>query len=110
MNDFFNIDENDFRNILKDNPLNDNSGDPAIKEVGDRVRIWDYSSVTNEKGIELAPWDYDKITDGEYYVVVADKQKNTYDSYFILYSQDLIVAHPKSKKQYRVSSKHVRLL
>jgi hypothetical protein len=110
MNDFFNIDNDDFRDILKENPLHDNSGDQAQKEVGDRVRIWDYSSVTNEKGIELAPWDYDKITDGEYYIVIADNQKNTYDSYFVIYHQDLIVAHPRSKKQYRVSSKHVRLL
>lgn len=108
----FNLSEDEFRKIMeaKDDSLNIASGDHAVKEIGDRVIIWDYSSVTNINGIELAPWDYDDFNDKEYYVVIACNQVNTFDSYFILYKQDLVVVHPRTKKQYRVSSKHVRLL
>ena len=112
MNKLFNFSEEEIRNILNknDRPLNDSCGDQAVKEIGDRVIIWDYSSVTHVNGKELAPWDYDSITDEEYYVVIACNQNNEYDSYFILYKQDLVVAHPKTLKEYRVSSKHVKLL
>ena len=111
MNYNFNISEDDFRNILNENnrPLNDTNGDHALKDIGDRVMIFDYSSLTHGDGQELKSPDYDDISDRDYYVVIAVNQQNVFDSYFVLYTQDLIVAHPKSKKQYRVNSKHVKL-
>jgi len=102
--------ENDFNKLFENKiPLVFDCNSPIQKEVGDRVTISDYSSVTNLNGIELAPWDYDDFNDDDYYIVIADKQQNRYDSYFVVYMQDLVIVNPKNNIQYRVSSRHVKL-
>jgi hypothetical protein len=81
--------------------------DLRTKQVGDRVQIWDYSSVTDDKGLKLSRLDFLEIP----YLIVIDTNRRT--EMQILnsnYVQDLIVVDPKTNKKYRVTSKFVKRL
>jgi len=109
---FDDINEDKFREILNKNGRTlKASGDYDKKEVGDRVMIWDYSSVTHESGEILENDDYDmQVGNTDYFIVIAVGQRYEYKSYFKIYKQDLIVVHSKTNKKYRVSYLHVRLV
>lgn len=107
MGDFFNISDDDVNNVLN-SPGKDTKKDDDvnydIKEIGDRVTILDYSSVTHEFGEELDPDDYDNITDKDYYIVINKNKKGKYHSY----TQDLLIVNPKTNKKFWIASKHVK--
>ena len=103
------FDNMDFKELFESQqPLINNYGDQARKEIGDRVSILDYSSMTTYDGVE--PLDYDDFDDRDYYIVIETNLMNYYDSYFVRYKQDLVIAHPKTKILYRISLQHVKLL
>ena len=85
--------------------------DPERKEVGDRVDILDYSSVTHMNGREL-----DSEQDEEmqfnmmvYFIVIETGQRYVHDAYYTKYRQDLIIVNPHTNLKYRVNSGHVKI-
>jgi hypothetical protein len=87
--------------------------DPKVlikKEIGDRVEVIDYSSVTNENGEEFEGDDYNNVEFNMMFIVIETNLRNQYKTTFVTYQQDLIIVDPKTKRKYRVSSNHVRVL
>ena len=110
----FNIENNDdiLRRILNENykPLKKIINDKTLKEIGDRVVVLDYSSVTHLDGEMLCDEDYDEVINIKYYIVIATNKKVTFTTLSnIEYKQDLIIVNPETKKQYRVISRHIRI-
>jgi len=84
--------------------------DTQKKEIGDRVMIIDTSSVSGIAA-ELDAMDYQDLIDADNkFIVIANREKAIYHSYFQDYAQDLIIVDTKSNIQYRVISNHVRVL
>lgn len=110
MEDFFDIFSDDDMNSVLNSPGND-TNDYNTKEIGDRVSVLDYSSVSHDNGNELEPDDYEKITDKDYYIVIATRQKNTKKrlNSVLEYKQDLIIVNPKTNEKFRIASKHIKL-
>jgi hypothetical protein len=82
--------------------------DDRPKEVGDRVKVWDGSSLTDIHGNEryvIEP----PFTIREYFIVISIHQDEMYrDEYEA--NQDLIIANPETKEKFRVSSDGVRII
>ena len=74
------------------------------KEIGDRVVITDYSSLTT-LGNNWCGYEFEYL-DNIYLIVTNVNQKRIYAGTHV-YIQDLIIADPTTKKLYRVSSQHV---
>jgi len=85
---------------------------PKNVDIGDRVLIGDYSSMTYENGkhLEVNNGDYDDFEDGDVFIVIAINQKNIYDACFEKYMQDLTIVQLKSKRYYKITSRHVKLM
>jgi len=108
----FNFDNDEIlRRILKQNnrPLKEIVNNTETKDVGDRVIVLDYSSVTHMNGEELYPEDYDKITEmkdrDEYYIVIETNKKVLFKRYM----QDIVIVNPKTSEQFRTTSRHLRI-
>ena len=103
--------DNNLFNLEELNEIIDQQRDPYRKEIGDRVNVLDFSSVTHLNGLELDYEDDDEMQFGflTYFIVVQDRQRHSYDAYYTKYTQDLIIANPLTNKQYRVNSGHVQL-
>lgn len=102
--ELFPFDINDVRKVC-----DEDFRDHAIKVIGDRVKIIDYSSVSHRTGEELNDADFDELYDHDYLVVIETGQRVLFKTKHCEYKQDLIIAHPKTKKLYRVISGHVKL-
>ncbi len=98
-----------FHELIKLRETADKHSDSGIKEVGDRVNILDYSSVTFADGNVLLDTDYEDFDTDCYFIVIAVNQNHSYESFLIIYDQDLLVVNPLTKKQYRVTSRHTRI-
>lgn len=108
MEDFFTDD--DIRKVLnKSNKTIDELIDHDRKEIGDRVKVIDYSSMSYMDA-QFEHDDYDKINTDDYYVVCDIYQKNVLNTRLSSYKQDLIIANPRTKVLFKIGSKHVRLL
>lgn len=77
------------------------------KEIGDRVSIIDYSSVSrlNSK----RPLTNEDLYNIQYFIVIDCNLKYKYNSNNITYIQDLIIVNPIDKEMYRICSRHVTL-
>jgi hypothetical protein len=84
--------------------------DTVKKEIGDRINVVDFSSVTHVNGDELEPEEYDTDDNIQTFMVIETNQKYQFRSCHKTYSQNLIIVNLKDKKQYRVNSSHVKLL
>jgi len=89
--------------------------DKAIKVIGDRVLIIDFSSVTRLNGEPLVVDDPEMQFSNNHFIVIETSLKTTYSSPILItstltYQQDLIIVNPKSNVQYRVNSGHVEIL
>ena len=112
MDDFnYNFDNDEIiRRILREHnrPLKV-INNTEYKDVGDRVIVLDYSSVSHLNGDELFPEDYDRVEEmkanNEYYVVAETGKKVLFKKYL----QDLIIANPKTNELFRVASRHLRI-
>lgn len=101
--DKFNLDE-------VNEVIQDSFRDPDTKEIGDRVQIIDYSSVTRIDGTDIDELDEDMQFDADiYFIVIATRQKHPYDAVFTKYNQDLVIVNSYTNMEYRVTSGHVML-
>ena len=102
-NDLFNLDE-----INK--VVGDKFRDSERKEVGDRVSIIDYSSVTRIDGTDIDELDEDMQFDADiHFIVIETRQKHANDVGYTTYNQDLIIVQPQTSMEYRVNSGHVHI-
>lgn len=84
--------------------------DLAKKEIGDRVICNDFTTVTRLDENDFNLIDNEIQFDADIYlIVIATNQNHRYDSGFAIYYQDLIIANPKTKIQFRAYSGHVSL-
>jgi len=91
--------------------LDNKHRDPYSKEIGDRVSILDFSSVTHMNGLELDLEDDDKmnfnfITE---FIVIETRQNYQHDAYFKKYRQDLVIVNPITNTRFRVNRGHVKI-
>ena len=107
-NTFFSDEE--IRRVLnKSNKTIDEFIDNDRKEIGDRVKVIDYSSMSYIDN-QFEHDDYDNIDTDAYYVVCEIRQKNVLNTKISSYKQDLIIANPLTKILFKIGSKHVKLL
>jgi hypothetical protein len=82
-----------------------------FKDVGDRVIVLDYSSVSHLNGEPLDAIDFDKIDEANlmnnYYIVIETGLRKKV--LFKKYMQDLIIVNPRTNEQFRVASQHLRI-
>jgi hypothetical protein len=113
MDDFFNFDSLDSEEIIKrilrehSLPLKKIINDTEPKEIGDRVVVLDYSSVSHIDGEELDDNDYDNIDTMEdgYYIVIETKTRIPFKNYI----QDTIIVNPKTNEKFRAVSRHLKI-
>lgn len=111
MNDnFINFDNDDIiKRILRQHgrPLKKIINNTELKDVGDRVVVLDYSSVSHLNGEQLDDTDYDKIDMDEnaYYIVIETRKKVVFKDYV----QDIVIVNPRTNEQFRVASRHLRI-
>ena len=90
--------------------INEKFRDPVVKEIGDRVAVIDYSSVTRSDGSDIDETDEDMQFDADmYFIVIKTRQKQVYDAYYTKYIQDLVIVNSQTNMEYRVTSGHVTL-
>jgi hypothetical protein len=91
--------------------LHDNYRDRDIKEIGDRVGVIDFSSVTRLDGSQIDEYDEDmQFNILTYFIVVNTRQRHSYNAGWMNYNQDLIIVNPKNKMYYRAFSGHVTII
>jgi len=110
MDDFINFDNDDIiKRILREHnlPLRKVINNTEPKDIGDRVVVLDYSSVSHMDGEELDDTDYDKIdmSENSYYIVIETRRRISFKSY----TQDVVIVNPKTNEQFRVESRHLRI-
>jgi len=111
MNDnFINFDNDDIiKRILREHgrPLKKIINNTEPKDVGDRVVVLDYSSVSHLNGEQLDDTDYDKIdmSENAYYIVIETRKKVVFKDYL----QDVVIVNPRTNEQFRVVSRHLRI-
>jgi len=108
MEEEFFDDENMFSISEIENVVGREYHDQYIKEIGDRVSVEDYSSMTHENGMELDFPDFDELFDVKYFIVIAVRQKIVFTSKYADYKQDLLIVNSKTNKQYRIISGHCK--
>ena len=99
--DLFNLDE-------INEAIHEKFRDPNVKEIGVRVAIIDYSSVTREDGSHIDESDEDMQFNPDMYFIVIEKHcRSEYDAYYTKYNQDLVIVNSQTNMEYRVTSGHV---
>lgn len=99
-------------NLEEINEVLDNKyRDPYPKEIGDRVVIIDFSSVTHINGREL---DFEEDDEMNFnfvteFIVIETRQNYQHDAYYKTYRQDLVIVNPLTNKRYRINRGHVTL-
>lgn len=110
MDDFI-FDDNDgemIKRILREHnrPLKETVNNTEPKDIGDRVVVLDYSSLTHTNGLELTIGELDLLLNTSEYCIVIDAKNNFKFSGFV---QDLTIVNPETKMQYRIASRHLRI-
>lgn len=77
------------------------------KDVGDRVSIIDYCSLSNI--FENKPIDDGEVDAVPFFIIIDINLKHKYTLNNITYIQDIIIANPRTKKCYRIASQHTKL-
>jgi hypothetical protein len=98
--------------IYIDDPSLLNETDPLVlaeKETGDRVTIIDYSGTGTVEGAEISDEELCRLSFSDEFIVIETGQNTKLKETFIIYTQDLVVYHPKSGRKYRTSSCRTRL-
>lgn len=87
--------------------------DNRVKEVGDRIKVWDGSSLTDIHGNERYIID-PPFTVREYFIVVSTGQKEMVRDEIVdvVYEeiQDLVIVDPETEEKFRVSSEGVKII
>lgn len=106
MDEEFNIEE--ILGRITDRNVDYGSLDWTRKEIGDRVLVINQKSISNinhENPVE----DFELI-ESQTFIVIDININYKYNVDNITHIQDIIIAEPKSKKTYRVSSYHLSLI
>jgi hypothetical protein len=89
-----------------------NNSDPRIKEIGDRIKIWDFSSVTDCETNSLKTELH--FTNIPYLIVIETNLSKVFkfsiSDFTHLYVRDLTVVDPKTNIKYWVSSDSVKIV
>ena len=106
--------ENPFEDLFNLHEVNDvidkKFRDTEVKEIGDRVQIIDYSSVTRIDGSHIDELDEDMQFDADiYFIVIKTREKSLFDAVFTKFNQDLIIVNSQTNMEYRVTSGHVTI-
>jgi len=84
--------------------------DKYVKEIGDRVKVFDYPTMTKSNGNYLEYEDFVEIDDDDLYFIVTETQQKNYT---IIqnskYLQDIVIVNPQTNKMYRINSGHLVL-
>jgi len=80
------------------------------KEIGDRVNVIDFSSVSHVRGLALDAMDLENLDNNTVFMVIETNRKVVFSANFHDYKQDLIIVNMSTKKQYRVISGHVKVI
>jgi hypothetical protein len=80
--------------------------DLRTKVIGDRIIIWDFSSVTGEHSEKLCSHDFAGVP---YLIVIETNRRTTLQIFNTVYVLDLVVVNPKTNIKYRVASAHVKI-
>lgn len=103
-NDLFNPDE-------INEALHDKHRDKEPKEIGDRVGVIDFSSVTRLDGSQIDEYDEDmQFNVLIYFIVIETRQRHPYSAGWLNYNQDLIIVNPRNNMMYRAFSGHVTVV
>jgi hypothetical protein len=84
--------------------------DTSRKDIGDRVNVIDYSSVSHVRGAALDAMDLEYLDNNTVFLVIETNRKVVFNANFHDYKQDLVIVDMQTKKQYRVISGHVKLI
>ncbi|HLO91575.1 MAG TPA: hypothetical protein VK172_10470 [Lentimicrobium sp.] len=76
------------------------------KEIGDKIEISDYSSVTDMKDHRLCRFDFVNIP---YLIVIETGLRVELNIFNTTFRQDLIAVDPKTNIKYRIASAHTRI-
>jgi len=103
-NDLFN--HNEIEDVL-----HDKHREKERKEIGDRVGVIDFSSVTRLDGSHIDELDEDmQFNVLIYFIVIETRQRHPYSAGWMNYNQDLVIVNPRNKMQYRAFSGHVTVV
>lgn len=83
--------------------------DHCRKDIGDKVNVIDFSSVSHMRGSALDAMDLEGLDFSTYFLVIETNRKVLFKTEYHEYNQDLIIVDMQTKKQYRVISGHVKL-
>lgn len=92
------------------NPTPTEITDFTKKEIGDRVVIIDYSSVTKKHRTSQRTDKIDEVNNIDYFIVVEINLDHRYVSEYITYIQDMVIVNPITKDSYRICSRHTKCL
>jgi hypothetical protein len=109
MIDFDKFFGNLFDNEEIEKVLHEQHRDTVTKEIGDRVAVIDFSSITRHDGSDIA-YDEDMVFDDfMYFVVIETRQNSPYKCGILNYNQDVVIANPKNNMIYRAFSGHLTI-
>lgn len=106
--------ENPFEDLFNlseiEEVLHDKFRDPVAKDIGDRVAVIDFSSVTRLDGSHIDQYDEDmQFNVLTYFIVIQTRQRHHYNAGFLVYNQDVVMVNPRNKMQYRAYSGHLTI-
>lgn len=102
MEEKFNIDE--IKNFIQCSEV-----DNTKKEIGDRVQVLDYSSVSHKNGLPLDFGDADDLDGFTIFVVIDTSKKIKFKTIFGDFIQDILMVDTKTNRQYWAVSKHLKI-
>ena len=106
--DFSNHENEFFDDLVEQTKMSFISMMKTSIDIGDRVKVFDFSSLSHENGETPALDEFNTIlTPSTMFIVIDVRRKNLYHSGLVVYPQDIVIVEPKTKKKYRVGSYHV---
>ena len=105
--------EFEYENIFEELEIKDDTQtayrDLMRKDVGDRVNVIDFSSLSHKNKTPLDAMDIETLDFNTYFLVIETNNKVLFKTENNEYVQDLVIVDMQTKKQYRIISGHVKL-
>jgi len=60
--------------------------------------------------MELTDGDLGELDSFNHLVVISTNEHTVFTTKYATYNQDVIIAEPKTKKMYRISSRHIKIV
>ena len=81
-----------------------------VKDIGDKVNVIDFSSVSFHRGSALDAMDLEDLNFNTVFMVVETNCKSYFKTEYHEYKQDLVIVDLKTNKYYRTISGHTKLI